>query len=223
MISTILLVDTETTGLLPSEGAVMIEAAAILWSVRHSCILSCWSDLAANPTNEAEAINHIPAAALEGARPRERLVATVQAMASKADIVIAHRAEFDRQFLGDLGKPWVCSKFDIAWPESKLGDGLVFVAIAHGVPVTGAHRALTDCLLLARLFERVAERGHDMQAMFARAMRPKATFRALVSYDDRQLAKDAGFQWDGAAKTWTRTMAIEDAEALGFRTERVSP
>jgi hypothetical protein len=37
-------------------------------------------------------------------------------------------------------------------------------------------------------------------------------------FDQNEIAKAAGFKWNGESKRWTRRMAIEDAEALPFRT-----
>jgi DNA polymerase-3 subunit epsilon len=64
------------------------------------------------------------------------------------------------------------------------------------------HRALNDCLLIAALFDR----ADDLQSLFEFAMRPKAMFVALVSYDDRDLAKKAGFRWNepGYERMWVR-------------------
>src|SRR5690606_28957405 len=100
---------------------------------------------------------------------------------------------------------------------SKPGQSLVNLALDHGIGVSSAHRALTDCQLIAALFDRM----DDLPGMFQHAMRPKSTYRAIVSYDDRQLAKDAGFRWNGDDKTWTRRMADEDAAAMPFEARRV--
>ncbi|WP_204136846.1 hypothetical protein [Halomicronema sp. CCY15110] len=58
---------------------------------------------------------------------------------------------------------------------------------------------------------------HELTILINQALRPKAWFKAEVSYDDRQLAKDAGFRWYAADKTWRRRMAIEDTSQLSFR------
>jgi DNA polymerase-3 subunit epsilon len=232
-LDTILIVDTETTGLGPFASPPaddrIVEIGAVLWSITNACIISTWSETVHGESNAAEAINRIPVGAmLDGVSPSDAHL-TLWNMAERADVIVAHRADFDRAFV-EVGAravdvapfvaPWACSKFDIPWPQGKPGDGLVHLALAHGVPVTRAHRALTDCLTLAYLFERVAEHGHDIRAMLRKALRPKATFQAIVSYDDREKAKQAGFQWEAASKRWLRTMAIEDAASLPFKTKQ---
>jgi DNA polymerase III subunit epsilon len=215
------LVDSETTGLEPKDGAALIEVGVVLWSIEHRCIIDCVSRLVQHPTNEAEAVNRIPPAALALGGPREAVLKMVRAFAARADVLVAHRAEFDQKFFGDLGRPWACSKFDVPWPRSKPGDGLVHVALAHGVGVVTAHRALTDCLTLAALFERVAELGHDVREMIRLALRPKAVFQALVSNEERDKAKALGFTWKADTKQWLRALPPEDAAKLPFPTREM--
>jgi DNA polymerase-3 subunit epsilon len=217
MIRRCLIVDTETTGLDPQKDAV-IEIGCVLYSVAHQTTLIQFSTLIYAASNAAESVNRITPAALADIEDRYPLnLGNVYApLIADADLIVAHNADFDRSFLaGDWhGKPWVCTKFDFTWPrQAREGESLVSLALNHGIGVASAHRALTDCQLIAALFDRMT----DLQSMFARAMRPKATFRALVSYDDREKAKASGFQWNGAKKEWTRRMAIEDAAELPFK------
>jgi hypothetical protein len=63
----------------------------------------------------------------------------------------------------------------------------------------------------------------DLEAMLARGLRPKARFTvAERGFDEARnaLVKANGFTWDASRREWSRTMAIEDAEALPFRVER---
>lgn len=45
---------------------------------------------------------------------------------------------------------------------------------------------------------------------------------ALTSYDDRGLARDAGFNWDKSAKKWLKQITAEEAAGFPFQTQRVS-
>jgi DNA polymerase III subunit epsilon len=219
MIRRCLIIDTETTGLDPSTDSV-IETGLVLYSVEHQTTLIQFSTLHYASANPAEQINRIPAAALidiEERYPLLSLSSLLSCLVEDADVIVAHNAEFDRAFFGGNwhSKPWLCTKDDFTWPrQTKPGESLVTLALEHGIGVASAHRALTDCQLIAALFDRMP----DLQGMFAHAMRPRATFEAKVSYDEREIAKAAGFRWDGAKKRWTRRMAIEDAERLSFRT-----
>lgn len=236
MIRRCLIVDTETTGLDPKKDRVL-EVGAVLYSLENGVLQQCSTLINGPAENPCENINRIAARAFDeyGNLVDCDLASwrLVNEMFKAADVVAAHRAEFDYGFLkvsttdamfpeGE-GKPWVCTKFDFQWPnQTREGESLVSLALEHGIGVASAHRALTDCLLLAALFDRVAASGGDLRAMFARAMRPKATFQALVSFDDKDKAKSAGFQWEGDRKRWVRRMAIEDAAALNFKTMQVA-
>jgi len=222
-LDSILIVDTETTGIEPGRDRV-VEIGAVLWSVEHTCTVSAWSELIRGEGNPAEAVNRIPAAALANGVELSTALATLQALAGRADVAVAHNAPFDRQFLGDdLGLTWLCSMDDLAWPRPTSGRSLATIALAHDVGIVSAHRALADCLILARLFERAAELGHDVRALLERGLQPRATYQALVSYADRELAKAAGFSWDGGAKRWTRRLAAEDVAGLPFKVTRIAP
>ncbi len=222
---TLAVIDTETQGLDPAKDAC-IEVAVILYDIEHAAPVESYASLIRAKGNAAEAVNRIAPSLLESAPRGGDVWSVVRAMVARADAVVAHRAEFDRGFvLPELrdAKPWICSKFDIEWPHGKLGDHLVHLALAHGVGVMEAHRALTDCETIVRLFQRVAAMGTDVPAMLARAMRPKVTVIAQVSYDDREKAKGAGFAWDASGRFWHRTMARDDIAALPFPTREARP
>lgn len=215
----VLLIDTETTGLDPERHAV-IEVAAILFDVTSATAIESFASLIHAESNEAEAVNRIPVAALRDAPTESEVWPRVHEMASRADAFLAHNAEFDRAFfpehLAEL-RPWVCTKEDVEWPKStRQNPSLVPLALEHDLGVAVAHRALADADLIARLLTRCHELGHDLQTMLARAMRPKVLIRGLQRFDDNQLAKDAGFRWDGERKWWLRRMFLDDAAALTF-------
>jgi DNA polymerase-3 subunit epsilon len=240
----VLILDVETNSLgpfakPPVEGHVL-EVGAVLYSVDHRCVIATYSDLVDDiRTNEAVAVNHIPEAILSLGTTAFKVSERLFDLAERADVTCAHRKEFDRSFLTDMLRtttpdhlllrlPMFCTKNEVEWPLSKPGDGLAYVAIAHHVPVTEAHRALSDCQLLARCFERVAELGHDVEKMITRALRPRTTLQSKQAFADNDKAKAAGFGWvdDGKRKGWYKTIAIDDAPAfiasLPFKVDGVS-
>jgi DNA polymerase-3 subunit epsilon len=236
----LLIVDTETTGLSPEDGAVCIEVAAMVYDTKFGSIES-FSSLIRHDSNAAEHINRIPVGALLVAPEADRVWERVQELWETCDTFCAHRAEFDRKFVtpgmrsvsshpGIDTAAWICTKVDVDWPGGHRGDHLVHLALAYGLGVASAHRAMTDVDHIARIFTRIAE-SHDLEAMLVRAMRPKKKYIALVSYDMKQLAKDAGFMWNDYSqpghnkeyptKSWYRAMPPEDAEALSFRVKEI--
>lgn len=227
----IVIIDFETTGIDPATERAG-ELGAILYSLRDRTVVEQFATIIRGEGNAAESINRIPPSALLSAPDVLHALARLTDLANAAEdygtpVFMAHRAEFDRGFLAAIEPrlaeraPWVCSKFDVAWPLSKPGASCVEMALAHGVGVTSAHRALTDCTLIAKTIE-AAQAIVDVDALIVRALRPKATFAALVSFDDREKAKAAGFRWDAPTKRWLRAMAIEDAEQLPFAVREVA-
>ena len=152
-------------------------------------------------------------------------------MAANAGYVVAHNAAFDAQWFDDKRLPiirgnnnqplqWLCSMADMTWPQqARPGESLINLALDHGIGVSSAHRALTDCQLLAELFSRLST--DELTDLITQSLRPKAVFKAEVSYDNRHLAKEAGFRWNPDHKVWTRRMAIEDVAHLPFPTTQL--
>jgi len=221
-----LIIDVETTGI--EESAQIIEIGAILYSVTNQCTLQEVATLFPALTNGAESVNRIKLGAL--AEMNEvRTVSFAQemlfAMSKSADCYVAHNAEFDSvrvfgdtRFLPMASLPWLCTMSDFKWPlASREGLSLINLALEYGIGVSSAHRALTDCRLIAALFDRM----EDLRHMFAVATRPKGIFQALVPFERKEEAKAAGFTWNGTDRTWTRQMALEDATALGFPIRRL--
>jgi DNA polymerase-3 subunit epsilon len=237
MLERVLIIDTETTGLEP-ETSQIIEIGAILYSVCHQMALQQTSVLFPAETNPAENINRIKPAALANLPTSVTVqgLATIREMAQMADVIAAHNADFDRQWFSSTSPsqgllpeltdaqghllPWVCTCQDFEWPKQiRPGQSLVELALAHDIGVVSNHRALTDCQLLAALFDRMP----DLSDMFERALRPKARFAAVVSYQKRELAKQAGFKWYPDRKTWERVMAVEDIKMLPFPVRSLEP
>ena len=215
-----LILDLETTGTDPTKDKI-VEIGMVLYSLEHHTILRCMSALVNSGVgNAAEAVNGIPAAALIGGITVQNAFGHLDAWTKSADVALAHNAAFDCSFLEvnqQARLPWVCTMDDIRWPRPCSSKGLTAIALAHGLGISHAHRALTDCLTIARLLERAHELGTDVQAMIARGMRPKARFVVAASgFDEARnaLAKEHGFRW--VKPNWVRTMAIDDAADLPF-------
>jgi DNA polymerase-3 subunit epsilon len=226
-IKRVLILDTETNGL--EDSARVIEIGAILYSVTHQCSLQELSTLLPADSNEAESINRIKAGALAEISDCGVSFAmeALFVMSKAADVFVAHNADFDSKrlfgntdFLPLASLPWLCTMSDFKWPHATREQGsLVNIALDHGLGVGSAHRALTDCRLIARLFDRMS----DLPAMFQIAMRPKALYVGLQPFEDNHLAKDAGFKWDRLVpRKWSRIMAIEDAQSLPFPVRMVT-
>ncbi len=216
----LLILDTETTALRPEDGDC-IEVGAVLFAVASRAVLTQVSFLLPCATNDAEAINGIPAVVSRLAQPWREALHCFLAMVARADAILAHNAAFDRQWFGRgelpaLDKPWICSMEDIRWPREKNLRAVPSVrdlAIAHGVPVWAAHRALTDCTYLVQVFERC----EDLEGLLQAACEPRRLYRAQLGYNDRHLAKEAGFRWNEPVPgAWSKRLSEREVAALPF-------
>ena len=216
----LLIVDTETTGLDFSEDRC-IEVGAILFNVPNRSILAQQSFLIPAEDNKAEAINHIPAQITRLDQPLEQAINYLKSLIETVDVLVAHNAQFDRKWFGknDLplaSKPWLCSMEDISWPAEKNlrpRPSVRDLALAYEVPVWSAHRALTDCIYLAEVFRRCP----DLEDLLNYGLEPRRLMKAQVSYDQRHLAKEAGFRWNEPIKgAWTKRLSEQEISDLNF-------
>ena len=221
----VLILDTETTNTRDDPNAICIEVGVILFDLRIGCALESYASLIRADRNEAEHINGISVEALKTASKAELVWKRVDKISTKADAVCAHGAEFDRHFVPVTIAshiPWVCTCEDFEWPKGRPGGDLIRTAIAHGLGVSHAHRVMSDCDLISRLFTRLHETEHDLVALMNRALRPKKMYAAQVSYDDKQKAKDAGFRWDDKKRLWLRKMVPDNTKTLPFKVVEVA-
>jgi len=221
----LLILDTETTALSPQQGQC-IEVGAVLFDVSSRSVLMQVSFLLPCDHNPAQSVNGIPAAVSRLPQPWRSGLSCFEAMVADADALLAHNAAFDRQWFGNgslpaLEKPWICSMEDIRWPadrQLRATPSVRDLALAYGVPVWAAHRALTDCIYLVQVFQRCDELEPLLQA----ALEPRRLVRARLSYDERQLAKDAGFRWnEPVTKAWSRRLSEREIASLPFPVDPV--
>jgi DNA polymerase-3 subunit epsilon len=222
----LLIVDVETTGIDFEENAP-IEYGAILFDVEHRAVTHQFSALLPSVVpNGAEAVNGIPGALLAWAEVQrlcEPSIDYLQQLYNSADAVLAHNVEFDHPWLepviSSLPLPWLCTLRDFRWnlPGLRATPSVIDLALAHGVPVWAAHRALTDCTYLAQ----VLAAREDIPALLQDAQTPQSLYKAVVSFADRDLAKAAGFQWQAhKPKAWTRYLRDDEIQSLPFTVER---
>jgi len=216
----ILILDTETTGL-DNEHDQCLEVGSILFNVKSRSVLAQQSFLLPVENNKAERINNIPAEITRLPQPFVQAIKYFESLVQFSDVIVAHNAEFDMKWFGlnklpQIEKKWICSMDDITWPSDrqlKTRPSVRDLALAYGVPVWNAHRALTDCIYLAEVFKRCDE----LESLLSRALEPKVLLRAEISYDKRHLAKNAGFRWNDAIKgAWSRKMSRREMEKLDF-------
>ena len=150
----ILILDTETTGL-DNENDDCLEVGSILFNVKSRSVLAQQSFLLPVENNNAEKINNIPAEITRLPQPLSEAIKYFESLVRVSNAIVAHNAEFDKKWFGikklpQIEKPWICSMDDITWPadrQLKTRPSVRDLALAYGVPVWNAHRALTLSLI----------------------------------------------------------------------------
>lgn len=221
-LSNVLLIDCETAGTDPQKDK-LCEIGAILFSVHHQAVIQQISFLLPVEANPAYAINKIPVQLCNPLFDRDQTMLEesrqmLTNMFLVADAFVAHNADFDRQFLEKEfdclpRRPWICTCNGISWPGLRPRPSLRDLALHYGVPVWAAHRALTDCTYLAQVFERDTFLGVHLEE----GLLLQKLVAACVSFDEKELAKAAGFYWAPEARQWRRKCNDMQIAALPFQ------
>lgn len=231
----VLILDTETTGVTKDDW--IVEVAVILYDLLAATPVITYSTLVKCAANAAAHVNGISEELLQSVPDDTSIIKSMlRYLVQEADAVITHQAEFDKGFLlrdsnnlgfSDLGfekLPWICSMRHIDWPKHSNSKSLVNMALAHGIPIISAHRALTDCDILARMLTRTNELGYSLPDLMKSALEPRILVQAMVSFNNRQMAKDTDFEWDHHPqfpKKWLKEVREAEIALIPFAVTRM--
>lgn len=141
----------------------------------------------------------------------------------KVDALVAHNAQFDRQFLEEKIRAqgydipdwhWICSKGDVQYPSRIKNKSLITLAAEHGFLNPFPHAAIFDVFTMMKIVSR-----YDIEQTFSTSKEPWMIVKALVDYNNREMAKSLGFsweQWDGKTyeKSWIKGVRPSQLEEL---------
>ena len=222
-IEKILILDTETTGLDENKDEV-IEIGCILFHVSTKSVLSELSFLLPVSSNEAEHVNGISAEVTNIGQPWNDGLNFFLKLVDCSDFIVAHNVEFDRKWFGKgrlpkLQKNWICSLEDINWSfqkSLKTRPSVTDLALSFSIPVWSLHRALSDCFYISEVFKKC----ENLEGLLLKATEPRFLYKALVNYNERSLAKNAGFRWNSPIEgAWARKLTVEEANQLDFKVQ----
>lgn len=131
---------------------------------------------------------------------------------------VVFEAECKRQGIPYAGVIWVDTMIDVPWKCKTKCRVLSHLALEHKIKFDPEilHRASGDVWLLNELLKQ-----YDFSEILRRATSPKVILLANVSFDEKELAKDAGFRWQKIGtrmfpKRWV--LEILECDSEGFRT-----
>lgn len=206
-------IDFETTGLDTGNDRI-IEAGVVLYDTDLKAPVQLYSQFIYDESLEVffneetlqtmQRVSGITPSLLRefGHHPKTALM-DIGALVARADYIVAHNGEsFDKPILmAELArhgvdnclrtKPWLDTKEDIPYDVPPESNRLRHLALDQGFINPFEHRAVFDVLTMMKVLSK-----HDIQAIIEYSKIPWIIVRAMVSYDDRQLAKDQRFSWE---------------------------
>lgn len=238
-----LVLDTETTGLSHQTDKI-IELAMLLVKVDVSTglpfgtvdVLEGFEDPGMPIPAVAKEVTGISDDMVRGHRLDD---AVVEAFVSRADLIVAHNAGFDRPFVEArfpvfAAKAWACSFADIDWKVAGAASSKLSALAQDQGWFYDAHRAQVDCHALLQVLARPVPKSltTGLAHLIAAAAQPGFKLRATGSlFETKDLLKARGYRWDAEAKVWccalTNPQRLEDelawlkVEVYGQRSARV--
>jgi DNA polymerase-3 subunit epsilon len=157
--------------------------------------------------------------------PSMKAMSMLNQLIGQCDYVVAHNGNvFDKVIYEEecsrvgipvVNKPWIDTKTDVPYPDSIKTTKLTYLCAEHGFANPFQHRALFDVLSMLRIVEL-----YDINEIVEMAKQPNVTVVASVSYQDKDLAKQRGYHWDGENKRWKKQMkekqALKEKEQAPF-------
>jgi DNA polymerase-3 subunit epsilon len=138
-------------------------------------------------------------------------------MADEAEYIVAQNGlMFDRPLLAlelkqlnaDAPKKlWLDTTCDVPYPKNCRNMNLTYLAGFHLILNCFPHRAVTDVLTMMAVLSK-----YDINTVIRNASQPTLLVRALVTYDQRDLAKKAGFYWEPKDKFWLKSIRKPEFE-----------
>ena len=229
-------VDYETSGLDPAIDRV-VEIGACLWDTSLKGMirmmdLLLWADDYPSMSEET-----VKAHGLSNELLKNHAVAPSFAwkffndyFVNGADAFLAHNGlAFDKGFyLAECERdplilsqdlPWIDS-MELPYPAEWTTRKLTYLAAESGFLNPFPHRAVFDVMTMLMVFSQ-----YDAERALWYCQQPQVTLQALVSYDDRQKAKDRGYRWEAERKRWIKLMRLPDVEKekamAGFQVREV--
>jgi len=140
--------------------------------------------------------------------------------------ICAHNAnKFDKPFLineaerhckaNPFNRPWIDTRTDLPLPPHIKSKKLIHLAAEHDFLNPFTHRAVFDVLTMFKIMS-----NYPIEKIIERAKSPLIKITALVSYQQKELAKDEGFYWNSEQRVWEKELKEMDLKKYPFKYEQ---
>jgi DNA polymerase-3 subunit epsilon len=215
------ILDLETTGLDPEKDKI-IEIGLLEFAVEgdeEPSVVRSYGALCDPGVELTEEITRITGIKPSHVAGQSIDWAIVKSFLSRASIVIAHNAEFDRAFISrtehleGLNLHWGCSMRHIDWRKHRFQSlSLNYLAADHGFVNPFAHRAVFDTATTFRLVKPY------LNELIIRSYEREYLLKAVNSpFETKDVLRQRGYRWDPDERCWSRVVAeSEMAEERRF-------
>ncbi|MEI6760390.1 MAG: 3'-5' exonuclease [Betaproteobacteria bacterium] len=223
--ATVLILDTETTGLAHTKEQI-IELALLRVQVDTDTGLPVGDVVTYDGLEDPgkpipEEIRQITGISDDMVRGQKLDEGRIAAMLADVDLVIAHNAAFDRPFCearyaGFVNLPWACSLADIDWKKEGRNSAKLEHLALHQGWFYEAHRAEMDChALLAVLVPTLPTDGKTgLLRLLGTGSAPSYRLQAShAPFEAKTVLKARGYRWDAEQRVWHTRLADETALA----------
>jgi len=225
--------DFETTGLDPIKDTV-IEVGAVIWCTERRCPLLIdnyfVNDGVTKVSSFISSLNGIFQSDIdEFGVPYKEGFYRLNNLVEKVEVVVAHNGErFDKKFFNSWANkvdhteissvPWLDTLTDIEYPACCSSRKLTYLAADHGFLNPFAHRAVFDVLTMLIVLDK-----YPIEETIRLMKEDTVLIEAVVSYAEKDLAREKSFKWDPAKRKWLRSMKFSkwQAEEFPFDTRQI--
>ena len=206
-----LIIDVETTGLDPVNDQI-IELGLIEFGVSGDelpRVIRSYGSLQDPKREISPEIERLTG--ISNAHVKDQAIdwAIVRSFFARAEIVIAHNADFDRRFIEATGElegnslHWGCSMRHVDWQSLGFKSlALNYLAADHGFVNPFAHQALFDCATTFRLI------APHLKDLIARSYEREFIVKAVGSpFESKNVLRERGYRWDAVERCWGRTIS----------------